>query len=226
MFSGVLQTELLSILYSCGSKPLAIWESKARNGHIKRITDSDIRNSLVLELTGTNVATTYISAPINPHASLGIKLPFLCMVIKNLKKYFSFEITILDDKNMRRRLRASNYQSTTRVRPFCCTMPLGLTEGWNQIQFNLADFTRRAYGTNYVECVRVQIHANCRLRRIYFSDHLFSEADLPDSYRMGHADDAELHRQHMMHRQQAMQASMLQQEQDMMQAQQPANAVA
>ena len=25
-----------------------------------------------------------------------------------------------------------------------------LDDGWNQIQFNLADFTRRAYGTNYV----------------------------------------------------------------------------
>ena len=31
-----------------------------------------------------------------------------------------------------------------------------LDDGWNQIQFNLADFTRRAYGTNYVETLRVQ----------------------------------------------------------------------
>lgn len=45
-----------------------------------------------------------------------------------------------------------------------------LSNGWNQIQFNLADFTRRAYGTAYVETVRVQIHANIRIRRIFFSD--------------------------------------------------------
>ena len=32
-------------------------------------------------------------------------------------------------------------------------MPMRLDEGWNQIQFNLADFTRRAYGTNYVLCL-------------------------------------------------------------------------
>merc|ERR1719291_1658241 len=64
----------------------------------------------------------------------------------------------VDDKNVRRRFRASNYQSTTRVKPFICTMPMRLDEGWNQIQFNLADFTRRAYGTNYVETLRVQIH--------------------------------------------------------------------
>ncbi len=73
----------------------------------------------------------------------------------------------MDDKNVRRRFRASNYQSTTRVKPFICTMPMRLDEGWNQIQFNLSDFTRRAYGTNYIETLRVQIHANCRIRRSY-----------------------------------------------------------
>lgn len=68
-----------------------------------------------------------------------------------------FYLQIVDDKNVRRRFRASNYQSTTRVKPFICTMPLRLDDGWNQIQFNLADFTRRAYGTNYVETLRVQV---------------------------------------------------------------------
>jgi len=32
------------------------------------------------------------------------------MIIKNLKKYFTFEVQVLDDKNIRRRFRASNYQ--------------------------------------------------------------------------------------------------------------------
>ena len=64
---------------------------------------------------------------------------------------------MLDDKNVRRRFRASNYQSTTRVKPFICTMPMRLDDGWNQIQFNLSDFTRRAYGTNYIETLRVQV---------------------------------------------------------------------
>jgi hypothetical protein len=70
----------------------------------------------------------------DPKRTLGIKLPFLVMIIKNLKKYFTFEVQVLDDKNVRRRFRASNYQSTTRVKPFICTMPMRLDEGWNQIQ--------------------------------------------------------------------------------------------
>jgi len=63
-------------------------------------------------------------------------------------------------------------------------MPMRLDDGWNQIQFNLADFTKRAYGTNYVETLRVQIHANCRLRRIYFSDRLYAEDELPAEYKL------------------------------------------
>jgi hypothetical protein len=61
-------------------------------------------------------------------------MPFLVLVVKNMRKYFSFEVTVLDDKGARRRFRASNYQSATRVKPFVCTMPMRLDEGWNQIQ--------------------------------------------------------------------------------------------
>jgi hypothetical protein len=63
-------------------------------------------------------------------------------------------------------------------------MPMRLDEGWNQIQFNLSDFTRRAYGTNYVETLRVQIHANVRIRRIYFSDKLYTEEELPAEFKL------------------------------------------
>merc|ERR1719445_1589071 len=137
---------------------------------------------------GTNVSTTYITCPSHdpekPRRTLGIKLPFLVMIIKNMKKYFTFEVTVLDDKGVKRRFRASNYQSSTRVKPFICTMPMRLDEGWNQIQFNLSDFTRRAYGTNYIETLRVQIHANCRIRRVYFSDRLYSEEELPAEFKL------------------------------------------
>merc|ERR1739848_280242 len=186
MFKNTFQSGFLSILYSIGSKPLQIWAKQVRNGHIKRITDNDIQ-SLVLEIVGTNVSTTYIECP-NPQTAAGkglaIKLPFLVMIIKNLKKYFTFEVTVLDDKAVNRRFRASNYQSTTRVKPFICTMPMRLDDGWNQIQFNLLDFTRRAYGTNYIETKRVQIHANCRVRRVYFSDRLYSEDELPAEFKL------------------------------------------
>merc|ERR1712214_262264 len=132
MFKNTFQSGFLSVLFSLGSKPLQIWEQHIRNGHIKRITDPDISSS-VIELMGANVSTTYISAPADPKQTLGIKLPYLVMIVKNMKKYFTFEVQVLDDKNVRRRFRASNYQSTTRVKPFICTMPMRLDDGWNQV---------------------------------------------------------------------------------------------
>ncbi|XP_071858014.1 cilia- and flagella-associated protein 20 isoform X2 [Bombus fervidus] len=183
MFRNKYQHGLMSVLYSCGSRPLELWDMHVKNGYIRRVTDDEVK-SLALEIAGTNVTTTYIFCPCDPKKVLGIKLPFLIMIIKNMKKYFTFEITILDDKDMHRRFRMSNFQSTTRVRPFCTSMPIGLSGGWNQIQFNLADFTRRAYGTNYVETTRIQIHANCRVRRIYFADRLYSEDELPEDFKL------------------------------------------
>ena len=62
MFKNTFQSGFLSILYSIGSKPLQIWDKTVRNGHIKRLTDQDIQSS-VLELSGSNVNTCYISCP-------------------------------------------------------------------------------------------------------------------------------------------------------------------
>jgi hypothetical protein len=107
--SGTYQAGFLSILFSIGSKPLQIWDKKVKNGHIKRITDPDIQSS-VLEICGTNVSTTYVTCPAEPKSVLGIKLPYIVFIVKNLKKYFTFEVTVLDDKNVHRRFRASNYQ--------------------------------------------------------------------------------------------------------------------
>jgi len=39
-------------------------------------------------------STTYITCPADPVKTLGIKLPFLVMIIKNLKKYFTFEVQV------------------------------------------------------------------------------------------------------------------------------------
>ncbi|KAM7014963.1 cilia- and flagella-associated protein 20-like [Tautogolabrus adspersus] len=177
------------------------------NGHIERITDEDIR-SLVLEVAGLNVSTTYITCPADPQKTLGIKLPFLALIVKNLKKDFTFEVQVvllkqtpsmcchpyippssfnfqvLDHQNIQRRFRVSTNQRSTKVDPLSCTMPMTLDDGWNRMQFNLSDFTRRAFGTNFIETLRVQISANCQLRRVYFSDRLYSEDELPREYRL------------------------------------------
>lgn len=66
---------------------------QVKNGYIRRIMDEEIK-SLALEIAGTNVATTYIFCPADPKNVLAIRLPFLIIIVKNMKKYFTFEITV------------------------------------------------------------------------------------------------------------------------------------
>lgn len=93
MFRNTYQKGFLTVFSSTGSKPLATWTSHVKNGHIKRITDSEL-SSLALEMIGRNVATTYICTPCPGFCSLAIKLPFLTLIVKNLKKFFTFEIQV------------------------------------------------------------------------------------------------------------------------------------
>ena len=57
------------------------------NGHVKRICDPDIQSN-VLEMMGTDVKTTYISSPLNQKKRLGIKYPYLTLVLKNVLEGF------------------------------------------------------------------------------------------------------------------------------------------
>lgn len=55
--------------------------------------DNEI-NSLAVEIAGTNVSTAYIYSPKNQSASLGISHPFIVILLKNMKRYFTMEITV------------------------------------------------------------------------------------------------------------------------------------
>jgi hypothetical protein len=174
------ETGFLSIYYSLGSKPLELWHVHPGpdSGVIHEVVDSEIR-SKSLELTSSNISTCYAICPALKDRTLGIRLPFFNMLVKNLQSYFSYELEVLDDKGTVRRFRASNFQNTTRCIDEICVMPLRLEDGWNFIQMNLTELTRTAYGTKFVEVLRVMIHANCRLRLVFFSDNLYSQEQLP-----------------------------------------------
>lgn len=91
---------------------------------------------------------------------------------------------ILDSEHVRRRFRASNYLKENRTTMLEYAMPLCLNDGWNKVTFDLAQFTERTFGTSYTETMRVSVHANCRLRRVYFSEALYDDEHLPNDYRL------------------------------------------
>ena len=142
MFTNAYQSGFLSILYSIGSKPLQIWEKQSKDLLIRspkwahKATDwsgypifcpwnhGNKRHHCFYHLSCRRKTDSrhQIALPGHDHQECNPPLT-------QLKKYFTFEVQVLDDKNVRRRFRASNYQSTTRVKPFICTMPMRLDEG-------------------------------------------------------------------------------------------------
>lgn len=172
MFKNVTDNGFLSILHSCVKRPLSLWDKKIRSGHVKRVMDHELQ-SLVLEVTGSKINNTYITCPANLKKTLGVRFPVLVITVKNINRFFAFDVQILDDNNVRRRFRVSTLTVHPDVRPFTCKLPLVLADGWNQVLLPLQEFTMRAYGTNYLETLRIQIYPNCRIQRIYFTNKLF-----------------------------------------------------
>ena len=89
-------------------------------------------------------------------------MPYLVLLIKNvigllyqLRKFFTFEVTIIDDKNIKRKFKACNFkvkcvnQTLIRIKQNYCEIPLRLEDGWNQIIVDLSDFTYKAFNTIY-----------------------------------------------------------------------------
>jgi hypothetical protein len=85
------------------------WDSSVKNGHVKKVVDCDIKSSAI-EIIGANVSCNYITTPLDKNKSLGIDMQYLVFQVKNLKKFFTFEIIILDDKNQKKVFKACNFK--------------------------------------------------------------------------------------------------------------------
>ncbi|KCV69240.1 hypothetical protein H696_04657 [Fonticula alba] len=172
-----------------------LWRTETHESASVKLTQDALIRSRVLEILtpegcpSAALVTTSISCPPGPGQSIGIRLPFLTIQVKNLNRYFSFEVEVEDDQGVVRRFRCSNFNTTTRVKEYICTMPLLLDAGWNIVKIDLAQMVRCVYGTQFTEVRSITIHPNCLLRRIFFSDKNIPEEDLPADFRLHAASD-------------------------------------
>ncbi|KYO01516.1 transcription factor IIb, putative [Plasmodium reichenowi] len=183
MYRNKYQPNILSLLLSAGSKPLEIWKTKTKKGCVRKVLDDTIKLSAI-EILSENTSDSYIYTAPQPFKSLSITLPIIVLIIKNMNKYFSFRISILDDKRCRRTFRISNFQTVTRLSNKWCTMPMVLNEGWNIIQINLNDYTEKAFRTKYKETIDIQINASIRIRCVYFCDRIYKNEELKDEFKI------------------------------------------
>ncbi|CAD2094793.1 transcription factor IIb, putative [Plasmodium vinckei brucechwatti] len=183
MYREKYQPKILSLLLSAGSKPLEIWKMRTKKGCVRKVLDNEIKLSAI-EILSENTSDSYIYTAPGKYNSLAISLPILVLIVKNMNKYFSFRISIMDNKRCRRTFRISNFQTVTRISNKWCTMPMVLNEGWNILQINLSDYTEKAFKTKYVETIALQINASIRIRCIYFCDRIYNNEELKDEFKI------------------------------------------
>ncbi|KAJ2006859.1 hypothetical protein GGI04_000319 [Coemansia thaxteri] len=193
MLRGCYQAGILTVLNSASTHPMQLWAevlpAPADGARIALEHDSSIGQSVVA-LEGPNLAETFISCPSQASETLGIKLPFMFLLVKNTSRLFSFEVELLDDRGIVRRLRTSNYEARARIGDGVGVVPLRLDEGWNYVTFDIARLLERAYGTAYRETRRITLHASVKLRLVAFADRVVPEDQLPCELRLHSAESS------------------------------------
>jgi len=63
-----------------------------KEGKISLVKDNELSSEVLEILAQKNISTTYISCPPNPNTTLGIKLPFIHLLIKNVRNISSVTV--------------------------------------------------------------------------------------------------------------------------------------
>eukprot|EP01083_Nonionella_stella_P256832 879778_1 len=185
---GVDKPQLFPILpFLCNEKSLLQgWkcEKKAmEHASIRIINDAEVA-SPVVTLESHVFDKTSIIFPDNKSKFIGTPYPFLNLQIKNMNKYIRLEIIISDESNNQKIFVCTNKQSLTRLIHNKCSLPLKLENGWNIIVIDLESLCKRVFNVKYKHCNSIQMFANCRVRKIYFSKDLYQEDEVPDEYKI------------------------------------------
>ncbi|KAJ2159389.1 hypothetical protein GGF46_003053 [Coemansia sp. RSA 552] len=184
MLRHVYQSGILTIFNSAGSHPLELWRtSTGANGRVDLVQDRQLGET-VLCLESADLAHTFITCPQQTTNTLGIKLPYLVLMVQNTDHLFSMEAEVADDHGTVRRLRAGNYEAEVHVEQDIGRLPLQLDPGWNYLALDLGQLTTRVFGTAFKEARRVTVHASTQVRLIYFADRIVPEEELPSELRL------------------------------------------
>mmetsp|Transcript_21805 Transcript_21805/g.28577 ORF Transcript_21805/g.28577 Transcript_21805/m.28577 type:complete len:195 (+) Transcript_21805:51-635(+) len=111
-------------------------------------------------------------------------LPYLVIYVKNVDKFCSFDLEIVDDSKQYRSLSIGNHRSMATLTKNAVSMPLEMGPSWQYIFIDLEDLVRRAFGTNYLTTCQIQLYGHCRIYKMYFADRQYADAELPMHLRL------------------------------------------
>ena len=100
---------------------------------------------------------------------IGTPLPVLIMQIKNLNKFFSFDIVVEDTSGQVRTITASNKDNLIRFDSAHGRLPLRLVSGWNSVVLDLGALTRRLFNAEYKHATRCVMADVLHCMKVLFS---------------------------------------------------------
>lgn len=113
-------------------------------------------------------------------------LPYLVLQVNDLDKFCSVDLTVVDMHRRVRKVSLTNRQTMTRVQDDSCSMPLVMVKGWNYVNLDLPDISRRAFGVDHKYCKCISIHGSLRVGKVYFQREVFDDSQLPEFLRVAH----------------------------------------
>ncbi|XP_024937163.1 uncharacterized protein LOC107263132 isoform X2 [Cephus cinctus] len=72
--------------------------------------------------------------------------------------------------------------------PVICRVQVKLQSGWNKLELDLGQLTRSTFHSVYEATQKLEISANCRLRRIYFLDKHYEDSEISTELCQGFLD--------------------------------------
>jgi hypothetical protein len=154
-----------------------------RDGRIKLAKDNEVGDYVAQIGCKGDFLSTYVSFP-DADSYIGTSCRYAIFHVKNLSKKMALEVVVTDIHNKTLTFRSSNAQSVTRLSKDTCSLPLHLVPGWNKIVLDLQMLCKKAFKTRYLYANSVRVYSNTRIRRIFFADENYRDADLPESLRV------------------------------------------
>ncbi|GFU58841.1 cilia- and flagella-associated protein 20 [Nephila pilipes] len=169
MYRNIHQEGYFTLLNCATMKPLQGWDVKTRNGKIEKLTDDEIQ-SVALEIVEDGERNPCITFPSGVD-TLGVTFPFLVLNLKDLKRNFTLEVLVLDDKDIPRLLRLTNYQPGTLLkkrsgshrRRGMAVQAIHMVGDWYQHELDLVDLVKKAFKTKYKETLKVRVSLRKRV---------------------------------------------------------------
>ncbi|CAM9209139.1 unnamed protein product [Ectocarpus sp. 13 AM-2016] len=146
-----------------------------QEGNEASVFDDEELGVQVVELLGRRCGVAF------PCSSI---LRNLCLHVKTLDKFFSFEVEIVDDTKRYRYIDISNTRSVADIGDDRALLPLKLEDGWQRVNIDLERTVRLVFGSSYLTTSQVTVRASARVAKLFFQSQPFSDYELPSHLRV------------------------------------------